>query len=192
MIKFHLELHRGKGLYGGAMVEYTTNPLMPGRKFFRCERMRATLTTDACCSMWQHESATNDGKHSQCRLCPLGAEHAGETDAAITPLKGTLTCGRCHRGASRLIGGHVCPSCYNREREVLVGRNAKGTAPVKHCGLAARRIRYQSGGRVCVLVRAKTVDIDELVVAALRDNQKRVVFAFDPSPPAGMRQTRLW
>lgn len=173
-------------------VEYSENPLMPGRVFFRCDRMRATLAVESCAGLWQHEASTNDGKHSQCRLCPLGAEHAGEKQAAMSPIKGALICGRCHRGATRLLGGHVCPSCYNRAREVRIGRNAKGTAPVKHCGLSARSIRFKSGDDIRRISMSQSLDTDELVIAALRDSSKSVVFAFDPSPPVTLYQNRLW
>ena len=177
---------------GIQMVEYTTNPHVPGKVYFRCDRMRATLSTESCSSMWRRESEMNDGTHGACRLCPLGAVHAGETAASMSPLKGTLICARCHRMAGRLIGGHRCASCYNREREVLIGRNAKGTAPVKHCGLAQRRIRYLHGDDVVTLAMPRVADTDELMVAALRDSKKRVVFAFNSSPPPAVRQARLW
>lgn len=174
------------------MVEYTMNPLVPGKVYFRCERMRATLSTESCAGMWRRESEMNDGAHGNCRLCSIGAVHAGEVAPSMSPLKGTLTCARCHRVAGRLIGGHRCVSCYNREREVEIGRNAKGTAPVKHCGLAPRRIRYLCGDDVRMLSLARTADIDELMVAVLRDSKKRVVFAFNSTPPAAVRQARLW
>jgi hypothetical protein len=38
-------------------------------------------------------------------------------------------CPRCRRGGSRMIGGRLCVSCWNREREVKIGRNAKNTRP---------------------------------------------------------------
>ena len=76
------------------------------------ERMRATLSTDACHASWRRADELNDGSHNSCRLCPIGAVHAGEVAASMSPLKGTLTCARCHRSAGRLIHGMVCVSCY--------------------------------------------------------------------------------
>lgn len=174
------------------MVEYFTYENVPGKSYFRCERMRATLSTAACKDSWRRADELNDGSHSSCRLCPIGAVHAGEVAASMSPLKGTLTCCRCHRTAGRLINSMTCVSCYNRAREVLVGRNAKGTAPVKLCALDARRIRYRHGGELCTLKLRHSVDTDELVVAVLRDSKQSVVFAFNSTPPAAIRQARLW
>lgn len=174
------------------MLEYTTNQLVPGRLFFRCERMRGTLSTTACADMWRKANDMNDGSCASCMRCPIGAVHAGEVAASMSPLKGTLTCAACHRVAGRLIGKHVCVSCYNRRREVSIGRNAKGTAPVKHCHLAARRIRYMHGDEVCTLVLRQTADMDELMVAVLRDSKKRAVFAWNNTPPPALRQARLF
>jgi hypothetical protein len=62
-----------------------------------------------------------------CRGCSLGAEHAGETFKQVDVL-GHL-CVRCHDHASRLLRGAICIACYNRQREVDIGRNAKGAPP---------------------------------------------------------------
>jgi len=188
------------------MVEYATNPAVPGRLFFRCDRMRATLSTSSCADMWRKANGLDGAERSAkaaapapewlcsdgCKCCPLGAVHAGEVAASMSPLKGTMTCARCHRGSSRLIRGHTCPSCYNREREVVAGRNAKGTAPVKHSGLHARRIRFRCGDDLRLLRLDLSADTDELVVAALRDSRQRVVFGQGVAIPPGLRQARLW
>lgn len=174
------------------MLDYTTNPLVPGRLFFRCERMRGTLSTTACADMWRKANDLSDGSCANCMRCPTGAVHAGEVAASMSPLKGTLTCARCHRGASRLIGRMVCVSCYNRAREMSIGRNAKGTAPVKHCHLAPRSIRYLHGDEVRTLAVRQSIDTEELMVAVLRDSKKRAVFAFAGQAPAAIKQARLW
>jgi len=174
------------------MVEYFANPDVPGRTFFRCDRMRAVLSTDSCSAMWRKADDLDDGARNSCRLCPIGAVHAGEVAASMSPLKGTLTCARCHRTAGRLIGGMVCVSCKNREYELLKGKNAKGTAPVKLCALDTRRLRYRHGDDVRTLRLRHTVDTDELLVAVLRDSKSQVVFAFNSAPPAAVRQARLW
>lgn len=174
------------------MVEYFSIDVAPGKAFFRCERQRATLSTDSCAAQWRKADASTDGSCSACRLCPIGAVHAGEVAASMSPLKGSLLCARCHRTAARLIGKMVCVSCYNRAAEVLKGRNAKGTAPVKHPPMHPRRVRYMHGGELRSLALRHTVDTDELLVAVLRDSRQRVVFAWNPSPPPAVRQTRLW
>lgn len=176
------------------MVEYFRREALPHKSFFHCERMRATLASDSCAAMWRRAEAEaeDDGLRSACRICPIGAVHAGEVAASMSPLKGAKVCARCHQGATRLIGGHLCPSCYNRGREFLIGRNARGTAVVKLRGLAQRRIRYRCGGVVETLKMAHALDTDELVVAALRDSRQHVVFAFNAAVPPAVRQARLW
>lgn len=174
------------------MVQYFANPDVPGKTFFACVRLRATLSTASCSAMWRKADECDDGAHQACRLCPTGAVHAGEVAASMSPLKGTLTCARCHRNASRLIGAMVCVSCYNRQREVLVGRNAKGTAPVKLVALEPRRIRYRHGDEVRTMRVRHSIDVDELIVAVLRDSKNRVTFAFNSAPPPAIRQARLW
>lgn len=174
------------------MIEYWNNPLLQGKMMFRCDRMRASLTTDSCAAMWRKADELSDGTHHSCKLCPIGAVHAGEVAASMSPLKGTLTCARCHRSSMRLIGGQVCVSCYNRQRETLCGRNAKGKAPVKLSRLDARRMRYMAGPDIRTLVLRHTADMDELIVTALRDNKQRVVLAWNSTPPVAIRQNRLW
>lgn len=174
------------------MVDYFTYENVPGKNFFRCERMRATLSTDACQASWRRADALNDGSHHACRLCPIGAVHAGEVAASMSPLKGTLTCARCHRSAGRLIHGMVCVSCYNREMEKVKGRNAKGTKPIKLGALCRRKIVFLNGGELRSLRLSRSVDIDELIVAALRDSKNYVVFGFNTEPPSVIKQLRLW
>lgn len=174
------------------MTAYTTNPDVPGKMFFRCDRMRATLSTEACTAMWRKANDLNDGNCAGCMRCPLGAVHAGEVAASMSPLKGTLTCARCHRGSTRLIGGHLCPSCYNRAREKKYGKNGKGTAPVKIGSIEPRRIRIKHGDEIRVVKYAETIDTMEMVVAALRDSRRKVVFAFNCEAPIALIQSRLW
>ncbi len=178
--------------YGVVMPDYFSMDGVPGKVYFRCERQRATLSTEACAASWRRADELNDGQCSACRLCPVGAVHAGEVAASMSPLKGTLTCARCHRTSGRLIGGHRCPSCYNREREVLRGCNAKGTAPVKAGRLDPRRLAYNAGGELRHLRLPISADMDELIVAVLRDSRSRVSFAYNSRPPAAVRQARLW
>jgi len=174
------------------VIEYFGNALTPGRVYFRCDRMRATLSTDACSGMWRKANNEGDESHGACMRCQLGAEHAGELQASMSPLKGTLTCARCHRSSGRLIGAMVCVSCKNREYELLRGRNAKGTAPVKLTCLSRRRVRYMAGSEPCSLVVQHSLDTDELVVAALRDSKNRVRFGFGVAMPPAVRQLRLF
>jgi hypothetical protein len=173
-------------------VDYFTRPEVPGRNYFRCERMRATISTEACAGFWRGSNGGGHCERDTCLRCPIGAMHAGEAQASTSPLRLAPICARCHRPSSRLIGGMRCVSCYNRERELLRGRNAKGTAPVKLTCLARRRVRYMAGDEPCSLVVQHSLDTDELVVAALRDSSNRVRFGFGAAVPLAVRQLRLF
>lgn len=173
------------------MVEYFEREEIPGRPHFRCERLSATLSVSSCATMWKQANHENVERLSRCKTCPLGAVHAGETAASMSPLMGTAVCARCHRGATRLIGKHLCISCYNRQREVLVGKNSKGSRPIKLAPLCRRRLRYVEDGAVSSLVLEHSQDMTELVVTVLRDSKKRVQFAFH-GQPRGLQQARLF
>lgn len=82
-------------------------------------------------------------------------------------------------------------SCYNRERELLIGKNAKGTKPVYLRPLHRRCIRYMAGAKLVTLTLDLSAANDELIVAALRDNRHEVKFAFKGMMP-NMGQGQLW
>lgn len=172
-------------------IRYFERPELPERLFFTCERLHATLSVEACAENWRRAAKSRDHVHTPCRACVIGAAHAGEAYANVSPLKGARLCARCHRGAMRLIWGHVCVSCYNREREAVIGRNAKGRRPVKVGRLESRQIWYIAGRSLVSLRRARTTDTTELVVAALRDSRDRVTFTFH-GQPRNLAQLRLF
>lgn len=174
------------------MTEYFKIEGIPHQDYFKCERYSATLSVDACARMWRATNLEGSDSNMKCRICPLGAVHAGETAASISPLRGTLTCGRCHRVSTRLIGRHLCVSCYNREREIRIGKNAKGTRPNKLRPLNKRRIRYMAGRKIATLELEYSVATDELIVATLRDCPHRVVFSFRGDVRGRSHQMRLW
>lgn len=164
------------------------------KQFFRCDRLHATLSTDACAVNWRAGNNENDGRREACRSCSIGAMHAGETTASMSPLKGTLICSRCHRQSSRswLIGKWLCVSCWNREREWIRGRNAKGNRPTKMKRLDPRSIRIDEAGEVKTLYRQLSQSVDELVVGALRDCKGSVTFMANPQAAAQFPQLRLF
>jgi hypothetical protein len=152
--------------------------LLPGIRHFACDRLRATLSVSSCGARWEKANGTDvdaDRFHT-CRRCPIGASHAGRVDHNPSPFRGMMICGRCHRGAPRLIGKHLCVSCFNRARELRLGRNAKGTAPRKLARLDQRSITYRAAGVVKTRVLDESVDVTELVVAVLRDEKHAPLF----------------
>src|SRR5690606_26241625 len=105
------------------------------------------------------------------------AAGAGIELTSVSRYRGMRICARCHRYASRLIGGYACVSCRNREYEAIRGRNAKGTRPVKIAGrLARRRLRFLAADQVQELDVERSIDTEELVMAVLRDCPHHVRF----------------
>jgi hypothetical protein len=154
--------------------------LLPFVRHFACDRLRATMSVASCGSRWEKANSTDvdaDRFHT-CRRCSIGAAHAGRVDHNPSPFRGMTICGRCHRGSVRLIGKHLCISCFNRARELRIGKNAKGTAPRKLVRLDQRSIAYRSGGVVKTRTIAETVDMEELIVAVLRDEERVPQFAY--------------
>lgn len=113
-------------------VEYFSIEGAPGR-YLRCPSGMGTLSDKACGDShklsWQPESIAC-GRRFQCRNCLIGKLHAGELFGKESVFYRKVFCCRCERSANRLIHGSVCVSCYNRERELRIGRNARGTAPI--------------------------------------------------------------
>lgn len=160
-------------------VDYFEMAELPGRRYFACGPLRATLDIAACADNWRRANKNRHIARLKCRGCQIGAEHAGERGANNSPFQGATMCGRCHRGASRLIHGHLCVSCYNRQREWLLGKNRKGSQPIKLGRLDPRRVTYQrADGTVHTRAIDLTVDTEEVLVAVLRDEQQAVRFGF--------------
>lgn len=101
-----------------------------------CPPMSARLSAASCIRRWrlaqERVPACWDSLH-HCHTCPIGAQRGGATAAVATNAAISLAvahvCPRCERRAQRLINGRLCISCYNRTREAMIGRNAKGTPP---------------------------------------------------------------
>lgn len=181
------EMHEAAG------VQYTRPEGAPHLLMFRCEPLRATVSTRTCASNW--EGCQDDPEHPRfynCSRCPIGAAHAGQTVTTASPIKGAPICGRCQRFTDRLVRGHLCVSCYNRQCEVLTGKNAKGSAPVRHPPLGPRSMRVMVGDQPQRVGLALAVSDDELMVKALREAPARVRFMWDADRPARFAQQRLW
>jgi hypothetical protein len=151
---------------------------LPAATFFNCARLHAGLTTSACSDMWRAANEGRSERYIACRACPIGAAHAGVPNASRSTIRGALVCARCTRGATRLIGKRICISCYNREREFIRGRNARGMVPTKLAPLVGRRVFYLSNGRVHLVRSDRTASDAELIVATLRDAIHSVAFAW--------------
>jgi hypothetical protein len=174
-----------------ADTAYRPTPGLPDVPFFTCGRLHASLTVPSCAARWRTAANPHAERYSACRACPVGAAHSGVANASQSPIRGALVCSRCQRGQMRLIRANLCVSCYNREREVVKGRNARGMIPTKLAKLDPRTICYSSNGRVHVDRTERTAGVTELLVATLRDAAHQVTFGWRGSR-AGLRQGRLF
>jgi hypothetical protein len=98
------------------------------------------LTAPSCASLWvKGRSLPSKSMESavKCKGCAIGAANAGMPSELSRQIDATdQTCCRCHRAALKLLlGERLCVSCYNRQLEVLAGRNARGNVPVRHLPL---------------------------------------------------------
>jgi hypothetical protein len=115
-------------------VVYSAIESAPGLKFFRCDAYHATLSMAGCASRWvQAQTATGEAadRYAACRGCPIGAPHAGYAPVRYSTWYGVDICPRCSKGTTRMIGNRVCVSCYNRQREMKAGKNARGNRPIE-------------------------------------------------------------
>jgi hypothetical protein len=116
-----------------------------------------------------------------CRSCPIGAAHAGAVHVVYSRIFGAAICPRCRRGATRMIGGKVCVSCYNRGRELSAGKNARGNAPRELQARAPRplEIRIAIDG-LATGQSVVAVDRAEVMIQALRTTKGAVEFGYAP------------
>jgi hypothetical protein len=96
-----------------------------GLALFDCTALHASLSPSSCADNYINR------KCFACTGCSIGATHSGkaiQTSPDVAHRSGE--CIRCRRqDVRRQIAGALCVPCYNREREVLKGRNAKGAYP---------------------------------------------------------------
>lgn len=94
----------------------------------------------------------------------------------MSHLRGKEICARCFRVGLRLISGDICVSCWNRQREVFIGTNARGKRPTNHPPITSFRAGVMCGNRLRLVRREHATSNEELIVAALRDNTRQVYF----------------
>jgi hypothetical protein len=90
-------------------------------------------------------------------------------------------CPRCLRPAPRLINGWLCVSCYNRHREVLVGRNAKGSRPQLTALLHAAQIVVADETGVREARREQVTGRMELLLLAAKNAKRAMLFSVPPA-----------
>lgn len=165
-------------------VTYRTIDGAPGQ-YFDCPYGVAMLSVTSCAQLYleaMSPKGLREGLRISCRACPVGAAHAGVPSevASSSRFLGVLYCSRCHGDARRLIRGSICVSCYNREREVLIGKNAKGGKPIygKLVGSATVACVIDDGKKTQVRRMDKVASRLEAVLSVLRLEAKATAFGW--------------
>ncbi len=161
---------------------------VPGKRHFRCEKLSASMSSDDCSGRYTR-SIAGDERTSACRFCPIGAVHAGKVDplqAASSSAKIKITrhpdqgtrCTRCGRSDLRLIhaSGDICVSCWNRQREWKLGRDARGKAPKTYVPLRARRVGIIVNGEPGYRLVAETQNDAEALARCVREMPDGLAF----------------
>ena len=139
---------------------------------FECSKLKMRLTPNGCARL--HLAVQADPPKPwearvACASCRIGAKNAGIPYAAPTPsyvLRGL--CFRCFTTASRLIENRFCISCYNRHREALIGRNAKGKRPALADWLHEEAIVVSSDQGETVVRQPAVLSAGEVIFCTVR------------------------
>ena len=114
--------------------------------FFQCEKISASLSMETCALRHRNKTC------QICAQCETGAENAGTALLEVIP----KLCRRCGKTGVRMIGKSLCVSCYNREREVVLGKDRNGHKP----RLQLCAVEYAvTGNNVVRIMAASIVEI---------------------------------
>ncbi len=157
--------------------------------YFDCPKGMGKFSTDFCARMYREAMSPVGLKEKSrvaCKSCPVGARHAGVVDNSTSRFLGNTSCSRCHKGASRLIRGSICVSCFNREREYLIGKNAKGSEPIfcKPIGSIYVSCVIDYGVTIQVRQMVKVTSLVEVYLSILRTMPKKIWFGMVNQMPA--------
>jgi hypothetical protein len=175
-------------------VNYVSIADLPGQQFFRCSVLRSTLRVESCAANWRRSQLLRPGQvtcRHLCRLCPIGATHAGEAHVHRSPIFAADFCPRCRKGTTRrMIGGNGaarCVSCFNREAEVKKGRDGRGNVPGLRLNTRRLAVILAHGREAQTqieVIEKYTLDTVELALASLRVATGRIAFARPIGRPA--------
>jgi len=157
-------------------ITYFEVDYAPGR-YFNCDKQRGTLSESSCAA--QYKRHKNNCSGSICTGCEIGAIHAGEKVIYGLPEK---MCCRCGGTDKRLIHARICVSCYNRERELNIGKNGKGKFPVNARLLRPVKVLVAQAGEIQTDSIA-VADTAEAAMAQIRRNHKAAISFMPPGVP---------
>lgn len=161
-------------------VEYFAIEGVPGR-YFECPSGMGRLSVKSCAENYciGQQGASARYARLRCHGCGIGALHAAQQSGKPDPscagrpmLSGRRICARCLRPSLRIIGGHLCVSCYNRQREALV-RQASGIASSHKRAPGSLRVLVVDGQRLSVMRVDRAASALEAAVIAARRSGAR-------------------
>lgn len=154
-------------------VDYFVIDGVQGR-YFECPSGMGALSVSACAKNYRL-GRDRAGRYARlrCQGCALGALHDAE-DRGVSPsgvegvplLSGRRICARCHRPSLRIIHDHLCVSCYNRQREAIVGKDRHGRQPKMAAPGAMRVLALTGSGMSIFRVERVASALEAAVVAA--------------------------
>ncbi len=127
--------------------------LMPHRLFMHCQRLDAHITHDTCRQNWEQATSIRPdpeqpSRFAKCRACPIGLRlHTDMNAPGWRDVRSGSDCVRCGRRDLRLISGTTCVSCWNREREGRLNKDARGNVPKTRMVLHPRRVGLVNDGK---------------------------------------------
>jgi hypothetical protein len=148
-------------------------------KMFRCDKQNMTLSMLGCAKLWLSTVELRphpwEGRFN-CIACPIGAANAGRPVVATAQSAELLrtVCPRCRQRSARIIQNRLCISCYNRDREVRFGKNAKGSTPTLM--LAPIAIAVISPDTIKTVEHPMMTGVTEAMIAAARSATSSIYF----------------
>lgn len=100
-------------------------------RLFACPRYKCDISPASCAARFTGAQNLTDKAGMghpayECKHCVIGAQHAGVQ--SLKP-KRQAACVRCGQWAHKLVRGLLCVSCFNRQSEVLKGKDRRGHPP---------------------------------------------------------------
>jgi hypothetical protein len=142
--------------------------------YFDCPSNMGSLSVSSCAANYNLAMSPQGLKEGR-RVVGCGS---------VSRFVGSGICSRCQKDSTRLIRGSICVGCYNREREVLIGRNAKGGVPSKCRAVFALTLAciMSDGQRVEIRRFDRVSSLLEAKISMLRTEAKSCVFGWISAP----------
>ncbi len=173
---------------GGETQDLHAPVLVDPHAMMDCTSKNLRLTRSGCFRLWrgaqEDEPSAWEGR-SVCVACMTGARNAGYAPSPVAQMVRDLQriCSRCLHPAPRLINGRYCISCYNRHREALRGRNARGSRP-KICGsLLSVKVAKLVGGEAISIIEHNVLGASETMLSQARQALSPIGFGWAPRGP---------